>query len=129
MLKCHESPPGSFLLAIRQFNSREWYECHETVEDLWMGETGEMKNFLQGTLQISVAMLHWQNGNHGGAVSLLTGGVKYLKLVPDVCLWVDVPALIASAERVRMALLELGQERMEMLDPSLIPEIKTVSAP
>ncbi|MDD2365871.1 MAG: DUF309 domain-containing protein [Desulfuromonadaceae bacterium] len=129
MLKCNESPPGQLLLAIRQFNCRDWYECHETIEGLWLGETGEMKDFLQGTLQISVAMLHWQNGNHGGAVSLLAGGVNYLKRVPDVCLWVDVPALIASAERVRTALLELGQERMEMLDPGLIPEIKTVSLP
>jgi len=127
MLKCEESPPGQLLLAIRQFNNREWYECHETIEELWLDETGEMRNFLQGTLQISVALLHWRNGNYGGAVSLLESGVKYLKCVSDVCLWVDVLALIADSERVRVSLEELGKERMDSLDATLIPLIKTVS--
>lgn len=127
MLKCEESPPGQLLLAIRQFNSHEWYDCHETIEELWLGETGEMRNFLQGTLQISVALLHWRNGNYGGAVSLLVSGVKYLKCVSDVCLWVDVLALIADSERVRLSLEVLGKERMGSLDVTLIPQIKTVS--
>lgn len=128
MLTCVESPPGQFLLAIRQFNSREWYDCHETIEEMWLGETGEMRNFLQGTLQISVAMLHWRNGNHGGAVSLLASGVNYLKRVSDVCLWVDVAALIADSDRVRVALETLGRDRMASLEAALIPQIKTVSA-
>ena len=127
MLKSEESPPGQLLLAIRQFNNREWYECHETIEELWLDETGEMRNFLQGTLQISVALLHWRNGNYGGAISLLESGVKYLKCVSDVCLWVDVLALIADSERVRVSLEELGKERMCSLDSTLIPLIKTVS--
>ena len=82
MLKCEESPPGQLLLAIRQFNNREWYDCHETIEELWLGETGEMRNFLQGTLQISVALLHWRNGNYGGAISLLESGINS-KLQPS----------------------------------------------
>ena len=128
MLKCEENPPAQFLLAIRQFNNREWYDCHETIEELWLGETGEMRDFLQGTLQISVALHHWRNGNYGGAVSLLKGGANYLRRVSDVCLWVDVPALIADSEKVRAALEELGKDRMDTLESKLIPRIKTVSA-
>lgn len=128
MLKCEENPPAQFLLAIRQFNNREWYDCHETIEELWLGEIGEMRDFLQGTLQISVALHHWRNGNYGGAVSLLKGGANYLRRVSDVCLWVDVPALIADSEKVRAALEELGKDRMDTLESKLIPRIKTVSA-
>lgn len=128
MRKCEESPPGQLLLAIRQFNSRDWYNCHETLEDLWLGETGEVRNFLQGALQIAVALHHWRNGNHGGAVSLLESGVKYLSRVSDACLWVDVAALIADADKVRGALVQLGKERMDSLDQALIPLIQTVSA-
>lgn len=127
MLKCEESPPGQLLLAIQQFNRREWYECHETIEELWLGEQGEMKDFLQGSLQIAVALLHLRNGNYGGAVSLLESGVNYLNRVSDICLWVDVAALIADAEKVRSALEELGRENMDSLDQSLIPLIKVVS--
>ena len=62
MRYCEELPPGQLLLAIRQFNSREWFECHETLEELWIGETGEVRDFYQGMLQIAVALHHWRKG-------------------------------------------------------------------
>ena len=62
---CAESPSGQFLLGIRQFNAGEWFECHETVEDLWIGEEGELRNFYQGIIQVAVALHHWRNGNFG----------------------------------------------------------------
>jgi predicted metal-dependent hydrolase len=126
---CQDSPSGQLLQGIREFNNREWFECHETVEDLWIGETGEARDFYQGIIQIAVALHHWRNGNFGGAVSLLRGGAGYLGQVSAACQWVDVSALIAEADRMRSALEELGRERMAELDPGLIPLIKTVSAP
>jgi len=125
---CEESPPGQLLQAIREFNRREWFECHETVEDLWIGEEGEVRDFYQGLIQVAVALHHWQNGNFGGAVSLLRGGTEYLRRAADRCQWVDVAALISDSDRMRVVLEELGKERMESLDPALIPLIKTVSA-
>lgn len=127
MRHCDESPPGQLLLAIRQFNSGLWYECHETLEDLWVGEEGEVRDFFQGVLQIAVALLHWRNGNYGGAVTLLTGGVKLLGRVSEVCMWVDAARLIADANRMREALEALGRERMAEVDISLVPHLRTVS--
>ena len=125
--QCSDSPPGQLLQAIREFNGREWFECHETLEDLWIGETGETRDFYQGMLQIAVALHHWRNGNFGGAISLLKGGAGYLGHVSGECQWVDVAGLITDADRLRAALEELGTERMETLDPALIPLIKTVA--
>lgn len=127
MRHCDESPPGQLLLAIRQFNSRQWFECHETLEELWVGEEGEVRDLFQGTLQIAVALHHWRNGNFNGAISLLNGGVKLLSHVSDACLWVDVVQLIADANRMREALEELGRERMSEVDPLLVPLLRTVS--
>ena len=125
--QCNESPPGQLLQAIREFNGREWFECHETVEDLWIGSEGEMRDFYQGIIQIAVALHHWRNGNFGGAVSLLKGGAGYLGRVGGACHWVDVAGLIADADRMRTALEGLGRERMADLEPNLLPLIKTVS--
>ena len=126
--ECTESPPGQLLQGIREFNAGQWFECHETVEDLWIGAEGEVRDFYQGLIQIAVALHHWRNGNFGGALSLLKGGAGYLGHVADQCQWVDVAGLIADAGRMRVALEELGKERMETLDPALIPRIQTVSA-
>lgn len=125
---CEESPSGQLLQGIREFNSRDWFECHETVEDLWIGSEGEVRDFYQGIIQVAIALHHWRNGNFGGAVSLLKGGAGYLNRVTDRCQWVDVGGLIADADRMRAALEELGKERMASLDPALIPRIKTVAA-
>jgi predicted metal-dependent hydrolase len=126
---CNDSPSGQLLQGIREFNTRDWFECHETVEDLWIGAEGEARNFYQGIIQIAVALHHWRNGNFGGAVSLLKGGAGYLQHVAGPCQWVDVADLIAAADRMRTALEELGEEHMHTLDPGLIPLIKTVSTP
>ncbi len=127
MRHCKESPPGQLLLAIRQFNSRQWFECHETLEELWIGEEGEVRDFFQGVLQIAVALHHWRNGNYVGTISLLNGGVKLLGNVSDACMWVDVVQLISDANRMREALEALGLGRMNGLDPGIIPQLRTVS--
>ena len=128
MRKCDESPPGQLLLAVRQFNAHEWFECHETLEDLWIGEEGETRSLFQGILQIAVALHHWRNGNYGGAVSLLNGGVNLLNQVSSPCLWVNVTRLAEDANRMREALERLGKERMAALDPALIPRLSTVES-
>ncbi|MDR3578545.1 MAG: DUF309 domain-containing protein [Oryzomonas sp.] len=127
MRYCEESPPRQLLEAIRQFNNGDWFECHETLEDLWVGEEGEVREFYQGVLQVAVALHHWRNGNFGGAISLLKSGVEYLSRVSAVCQWVDVAAFINAAGRMREALKQLGAEGMAALDSSLIPVLRVVS--
>lgn len=127
MLQCHDAPPEELLLAIQQFNSGQWYDCHETLEELWIGEEWELRDFFQGILQVAVALYHWRNGNYAGAISLLTGGVRLLKHVSDSCLRVDVARLIGDAMRVREALEQLGEEQMHELDLLLLPQVQMVN--
>lgn len=124
---CADSPSGQLLQGIREFNRREWFQCHETVEDLWIGSEGELRNFYQGIIQLAIALHHWRNGNYGGAVSLLKGGAGYLRCVATPCQWLDVAALVAAADRMRSALEELGKEGMETLAEELIPRIETIA--
>jgi predicted metal-dependent hydrolase len=126
MQNCPKSPPDKLLLAISRFNNGEWFECHETLEDLWMGEHGEIRRFYQGILQIAVAMHHWRNGNFAGAMSLLKSGVDHLGNVRPVCMQVDVAAFAAEANRTREALAGLGKDRMTELDPSFIPRLQII---
>lgn len=123
---CEEYPSRQLLLAVRQFNGKEWFECHETLEDLWIGESGEMRDFYQGILQVGVALHHWRNGNFRGAVSLFESGTGYLRKVRPVCQRVAVAELIQDADKVWSALIELGPGRMAELDPQLIPKIRIV---
>jgi len=116
------------LLGIRQFNRQEWFECHETLEALWLQEQGELRDFYQGIIQMAIALHHWRNGNFNGAMALLEGSSSYLEHVASPCLWVDVASLLRQAATMRKALHQLGTANMADLDQKCIPLITTVSA-
>ncbi len=125
---CTDSPSGDILRAFGEFNRGDWYDCHETLEDLWVGSEDEPRRFYQGMLQIAVALLHWRNGNYGGAESLLTSGTGYLRRVCPVCQRIEVATLVADAERFREELVKLGPERMTELPEALIPKMRLAPA-
>ncbi|BEH10356.1 MULTISPECIES: DUF309 domain-containing protein [Geobacter] len=126
---CEQSISGKLLQALGEFNRGDWFECHETLEDLWIGSEGEIRDFYQGALQLAVALHHWRNGNFGGAMSLLKGGAGYLRQVRPVCQRVDVAGLISAADRLREELSRLGPERMAEADRSLFPRMVLVAVP
>lgn len=123
---CEEAPPEELLLAIDQFNQGDWFECHETLEELWVGEKGEMRGFYQGLLQLAVALHHWRDGNFKGAMTLFKRGGECLGRVPPVCQSVDVVGLATGAAKLHEALGSLGEERMTELETRLILKVRLV---
>jgi hypothetical protein len=59
------------------FNDRKYYECHELLEEIWM--TDRENKFLQGLLQMAVAVYHFETGNIRGARTLFTSAFHYLE--------------------------------------------------
>lgn len=129
MRRCQEAAPLELQKAIDEFNSGEWFECHETLEELWVGEQGELRDFYQGLLQIAVALYHWRNGNFKGAVGLLQRGSDCLRRVSPRCREVEVGRLIADAAVMHKALEELGEERMDEVEARLVPRVHRVGRP
>ena len=126
MQRCHDAPPAELQRAIEEFNGGDWFESHETLEELWVGEKGELRDFYQGLLQVAVALYHWRNGNLKGALHLLQKGSDCLRRVSAPCQGIDVERLIEDAGRVEEALAALGEERMSELPPRLIPALHQV---
>jgi predicted metal-dependent hydrolase len=123
---CDQEADREFLRGIEEFNAGNWFACHEVLEELWVGETGTVRDLYQGILQVAVALHHWKNGNYRGVMLLFDSGVKLLRHVEPACQGVDVTALIAATERVREALESLGEARMLELDRTLVPRVRLV---
>lgn len=66
---------NQFLRGIQEFNDGNYFECHDTLEDLWHGTRGNDRLFLQGLIQISVGFYHFFNQNYRGATSQFTRGL------------------------------------------------------
>ena len=68
---------------MAQFDQGLFFECHDTLEDVWTGVRGPSRDFFQGLIQVAVGFYHLSNDNRGGAATLLRRGLGRLAKYPD----------------------------------------------
>lgn len=107
-----EAAPQEFWRGVEQFNSQQFYACHDTLEALWMDATEPQKTFYQGILQIAVALYHLGNSNWRGAVILLGEGINKLQRYPPTYAGIDVDELLTSSAAMLIALQQAGPEKI-----------------
>ena len=126
-LNCSDAAPSELLKAIAEFNRREYFQSHETLEAIWLQETGPLRSFFQAIIQLSAGLLHIERGNHTGALSLLEQGIGKLEPFPDRCLGIDTHSLRTQARRCRDSLLALGEDSLKEFAWDAAPRIEIVS--
>ena len=109
---------------VREFNSWRFYDCHETLEDVWRAESPELADFFQGIIKVAAAFHHLLRGNHKGAVNLLGHALTLLAPYRPACLGVDVQRLIEETNACYERIRELGRERIGEFDRSTLPSIE-----
>ncbi len=70
--------PPALVEGVRLFNARDFFECHEVLEDAWRAERGPLRALLQGLIKAAVAFHHAGNGNLEGAEKVLRSGLAQL---------------------------------------------------
>ena len=68
---------------IALFNREEFYDCHDTIEEIWLQESSDEQPFLQGLIQSAVAFHHYQHGKLGAARSMLSLAIEKLEGFPE----------------------------------------------
>jgi len=127
--RCGETPPPGLLAGIEQFNAGAYWECHETLEELWRVEPDPVRYLYQGILQVGVGFYHLRRGNYRGAVNKLTSGLAYLAPSEPACLGVDVARLRSESGSVLAAVVALGPARLAEYDASDLPRVWLVGEP
>ena len=72
----------AFARGVAQFNDGLFFECHDTLEEIWSGVRGPSRGFFQGLVQVAVAFYHLGNGNRPGAITLLRRALARLERYP-----------------------------------------------
>ena len=107
-----EEIPIEFWQGIEEFNSQDFYACHDTLEALWM-EAGEPdKRFYQGILQIAVALYHLGNQNWRGAAILLGEGINRINYYQPSYAGIAVEDLLGQSAKLLSALQQAGPEEV-----------------
>jgi predicted metal-dependent hydrolase len=126
IITCKESPPPNLLKGIEEFNQGDFFECHETLEELWLAEAGPIRELYQGILQIGVAFHHLRAGRFRPVVVLLKRGKRYLRSFAPTCMAVNLEALLAAATRCLDEVQRLGPDGLDEFDWALVPKIETI---
>ena len=112
-----EEMPIEFWQGIEEFNSQDFYACHDTLEALWMEASEPDKRFYQGILQISVALYHLSNQNWRGAVILLGEGINRLSYYQPSYAEIAVEDLLGQSAKLLSALQQAGPESVTNFIP------------
>lgn len=83
-----------FSKGIEEFNQGLYFECHETLEEIWLEENGEDRLFYQGLIQVAAGYFKWQQGVPAGAVKLLRAGLDKLGRYGPSHLGVDLAPFV-----------------------------------
>lgn len=117
--QCGEPLPAQALRGLEEFNRGEYFECHETLEHVWMADPRPVRDLYRAVLQVAVAYHHVARGNLPGALKMFDRSKQWFRRLPERCQGVELGRLLANAEQVeaaaRQALAEGGS-----VDPSLL---------
>jgi len=118
------SQESLYVQGIQFFNECEFFEAHETWEELWTEYRGPARRFYQGLIQAAVALHHFGNGNIRGAKKVYLSSRVYLDDYRPAYQGLNLDAFLAQFERCFAAVLASQEEfpRIEV-EPELIPEI------
>lgn len=111
---------AAFAKGLAQFNDRLFFECHDTLEEIWSGARGAPRDFFQGLIQVAVGFYHLGNGNRAGALTLLRRSLDRLARFPAHYAGVELEPLRAAVGEWLRA-LETGTG-----EPPAPPRIATV---
>jgi len=97
---------GALAAGLACYRNKEFFDAHEHWEGVWNKLVDPERAFLQGLIQVTVAMHHYQRANFTGAERQLRRALERLERCPACFGGIDVATL--SAE-VREWLRALGK--------------------
>jgi predicted metal-dependent hydrolase len=108
---------------IAYFNACDFFEAHETWEELWTEYRGPARKFYQGLIQVAVALHHFGNGNIRGARKVYESSLRYLDEYRPSCLGLDLEAFLAQYAACFADILASDEEFPDIeIVPDLLPE-------
>ena len=124
-----EAVDPRLIRAVELFNAREFFACHDVLEEIWGERLGEDRAFYQGLIHAAVALFHFQEGNLGGARKMQASAMRYLAPYAPTCAGLDVAGLLAEFSTcfADLAALRDPAATHVQLRPALIPRLRFVA--
>ncbi len=111
---------------IDEFNQGLFFECHETLEEIWQEDHGEDRLFYQGIIQIAAGYFKLQQGVPAGALKLWRMGLE--KIAPYGANYLGIAVgPFAEAVKTNLRKLDAAQQTGGEPAPLDIPTLHRLS--
>ena len=103
---------------VKQFNEKEFFDAHETLEALWIDTTGPDKDFYKALIQCAVAFVHLERGNFKGAKKLFRSATVYLEAYLPEHSGIQTETLMEEMEEFFSSLVPVAERRDDPMELS-----------
>ncbi len=114
--------PGNLRRACDEFNAGRHFESHETLEEIWQEEQGEVRDLYKGLIQVAAGFVHLTRNNYVGANRLFSTALGYLQPYrTEGALGFNVEDVCRAVERCHAEVKRLGPGRVAQVDLAEAP--------
>ena len=89
--------PPQLYRAVYQFNDGAFWDCHETLEEVWLETPYPLRFFYHAIIKVAVGLHHMGRHNRHGARVKLSDGVRLLRIFPQDYMGVRTGRLLDDA--------------------------------
>ena len=111
--------------AVEQFNHGEFWECHETLEDVWRETPYPFRLFYHAVIKTAVGFHHLSAHNRNGGRTKLRDGIELLELFQPEWMTLRTDLLLTDTAEW-LSLLEPPDVAWPELHPRPKPHILTL---
>lgn len=95
------------IAAINKFNQKDFFECHEILEDIWFDTRGYKRDLYAGLLHIAVGFYHLtRKNNFKGTILQLTKAEEKLTRFESNFTFIDLAGLLKKVRNIRQRLIK-----------------------
>ena len=109
-----------FLKGMEEFNQGLFYQCHETLEEIWLEDHGPDRLFYQGIIQVAAGYFKWEQEVLIGAIKLMRAGLEKLAAYGPVHCGVNVDTFMGGV-KANLSDIEAAHEKGEPAPQLQIP--------
>ena len=115
-----------FKKGLELFNQKDYFECHEVIEGLWLATPDEdaYRDLYKGVIQAAAAIHQFERGILTGARGLCRTAVAYLERYRPEALGLNVEKFVEEMKSCFTALEQWDGERQVLLQDRLVPHLE-----
>src|SRR5262249_35922294 len=126
---CHdfdrEDEHRGYLEGIRLFNEGDFFEAHDTWEEVWHRvQNRRREQFYRALIQSAVTLELLRRGRAVGVRQVFVSCMELFKGLPDVFMGLDIPAHLAHVRHAIQPALDDLQTRHIQIDPARLFRIE-----